>query len=81
MVMEGFVQRGRASQVRVPMCSLKFQTSTCVCCCGRIFTILFKCLIDKTNTGTELYALFVSFRSKIIPIKVVGFVNKTIAPV
>ena len=62
-VMEGFVERGRAS--RVPMCSLKFCSNTCVCYCfycGRIFTTLFECLIDKTNTGSELYALLVSFR-------------------
>ena len=65
MVMEGFVERGRASHGRVPMCSLKFRSNTCVCycfCCCRMFTTLFKCLIDKTNTGTELYALLVSFR-------------------
>ena len=64
--MEGFVERGQASHGRVPMCSLKFRSNTCVCYCfygGRIFTTLFKCLIDKTNTaGTELYVLLVSFR-------------------
>ena len=49
MVMEGFVERGRVSQGRVPMCSLNFRLNTCVCYCfhcGRMFTILFKCLID-----------------------------------
>ena len=83
MVMEGFVERGRSSQGRVPMCSLKFRSNTCVCYCfycGRMFTILFKCLIDKTNREIELYALLVSFKCLIIHIKLVGFVNKTIAP-
>ena len=63
--MEGFVERGRASQGRVPMYSPKFRSSKCVCYCfycGIMFTILFKCLIDKTNIRTELYALLVSFR-------------------
>ena len=58
--MEGFVESGR-----VPMCSLKFRSNTCVCycfCCRRMFTTLFKCLIEKTNTETELYALLVTFR-------------------
>ena len=62
---EGFVGRDRASHGRVPMCSLKFHSNTCVCYCfysGKMFTTLFKCLIDETNTGTELYALLVSFR-------------------
>ena len=83
MVMEGFVERGRSSQGRVPMCSLKFRSNTCVCYCfycGRMFTILFKCLIDKTNREIELYALLVLFKCLIIHIKLVGFVNKTIAP-
>ena len=64
-LMEGFVERGRASHGRVPMCSLKFRSNMCVCYCfycGRMFTILFKCLIEKTNTETELYSLLVSFR-------------------
>ena len=81
MVKEGFVERDRASHGRIPLCSLKFRSNMCVCCCGRMFTILFKCSVGKTNTGTELYALLVSFRCKIIPIKVVGFVKKMIAPV
>ena len=83
MVMEGFVERGRSSQGRVPMCSLKFRSNTCICYCfycSRMFTILFKCLIDKTNREIELYALLVSFKCLIIHIKLVGFVNKTIAP-
>ena len=83
MVMEGFVERGRSSQGRVPMCSLKFRSNTCVCYCfycGRMFTILFKCLIDKTNREIELYALLVLFKCLIIHIKLVGFVSKTIAP-
>ena len=83
MVMEGFVERGRSSQGRVPMCSLKFRSNTCVCYCfycGRMFTILFKCLIDKTNREIELYALLVLFKCLIIHIKLVGFVNKMIAP-
>ena len=45
-----------------------------------MFTILFKCLIDKTNREIELYALLVLFKCLIIHIKLVGFVNKTIAP-
>ena len=59
MVMEAFVERGRASHGRVSMCSHKFRSNTCVCYCfycGRMCTTLFKCLIDKTNTGTALYA-------------------------
>ena len=65
MVMEGFVERGLTSHGRVPMCSVKFRSNTCVCYCfycGRMFTILFICLIDKTNKGIELYTLLVSFR-------------------
>ena len=55
--MEGFVERGRTSHGRVPMCSLKFLSNTCVCYCfycGRMFTILFKCLIEKTNIGRPI---------------------------
>ena len=65
MWMEGFVERGRASHGRVLMCSPKFRLNTCVCYCfhcGRMFTILFKCVMDKTNTEIELHVLLVSFR-------------------
>ena len=65
MVREGFVERGRTSHGRVPMCADKFRSNTCVCYCfycSGMFTILFKCIIDKINTGIELYALLLSFR-------------------
>ena len=51
---EGFVERGQASHGRVPMCSLKFHSYTCVSYCfycGKMFMILFKCLIDKIIQG------------------------------
>ena len=65
MVRVCFVEIGRTSHGRVPMCSDKFCSNTCVCYCfycSGMFTILFKCIIDKTNTGIELYALLLSFR-------------------
>ena len=60
-----FVNRGRASHGRVPMCSLQFGSNTCVCYCFdavECLRYLFKCLIDKTNIEIELYTLLVSFR-------------------
>ena len=48
--------------------------------CGRMFTILLKCLIDQTKTEIELYTLLVSFRCLNMLIKLVQFLNKTTAP-